>query len=137
MSNPFRSLKYLPWSILFQSAAVTIAIATVLDYGLSWGVTQWAETQPESALPAILSGLFVVTLLASYGIGALVLLITERFFREVVLSAETLWALIGCVIALYWLRTLIPVPGLLMQMDLYNITLISLGCFFTGKRYWR
>ncbi|MEM9149787.1 MAG: hypothetical protein AAFU53_17005 [Cyanobacteria bacterium J06632_3] len=137
MANPFRSLKYLPWSILFQSAAVTIAIATVLDYGLSWGVTQWAETQPESALPAILSGLFVVTLLASYGIGALALLITERFFREVVLSAETLWALIGCVIALYWLRTLIPVPGLLMQMDLYNITLISLGCFFTGKRYWR
>ena len=32
MSNPFRSLKYLPWSELVLSAGVTVAIATVLDY---------------------------------------------------------------------------------------------------------
>lgn len=137
MTNPFGSLKYLPWRILFQSAAVSVAIATVLDYGLSWGLVTWVQTQPGSVVQLVQGSLFFVTLAAAYGIGALALLITERFFREVVLTAETLWTLIGCVVLLYGLRTWLPVPGLLMQLDLYNMVLIALGAFFTGKRYWR
>ena len=137
MSNPFRSLQYLPWSVLAQSAAVTIAIATVLDYGAYWGITRWMHTQPESALQIVISTLFFATLAAAYGIGALALILTERFFREVVLTAETIWALIGCVILFYLLRTWLPVPGVLMLVNLYNVVLISLGAFFTGKRYWR
>lgn len=139
MSNPLRPLKYLPWSILCQSAAVTIAIATILDYGIYWGLYKWSQTQPDATVLTVLNALFFVTLAAAYGIGALSLLITERFFREVVLTAKTMWALIGCVILFYWLRTWLsgPVPGLLMTLDLYSMTLIALGVFFTGKRHWR
>lgn len=139
MSNPLSSLKYLPWSSLFQSAAVTIAIATLLDYGLYWGLDQWLQTQPGTTVQTVLSVLFFATLAAAYGIGALSLLITERFFREVVLTAKTIWALIGCVILFYWIRTLLSgtVPGRLMYLDLYSMTLIALGAFFTGKRHWR
>ncbi|MEL7223660.1 MAG: hypothetical protein AAF810_19005 [Cyanobacteria bacterium P01_D01_bin.36] len=136
MANP---LKYLPWSVLLQSAAVTIAIATIADYGLLWVVSKWAESQPVLARQVVSSTIFFALLAAAYGIGALALLITERFFREIVLTAETLWALIGCVVLIYWVRTLLisQVPGLLMQVDIYNIVLITLGVFFTGKRYWR
>jgi len=137
MSNPLRPLKYLPWSLLFQSAAVTVAIATLLDYGLSWGIDQWAQTQPDAVLRGLIAALFFMTLAAAYGTGALALVITERLFREVRLTAETIWALIGCVVLLYWLRTLLQVPGLFMSVSLYTIVLIALGAFFTGKRHWR
>ncbi len=137
MSNPLRPLQYLPWSVLFQSAAVVVAIATVADFGISFAIVKWVQTQSSSVVQAISTLLFFATLAAAYGIGVLSLLVTERFFREIVLTAQTLWALIGCVVLLYWLRTLLPVPGLFMQVDIYSIVLIALGVFFTGKRYWR
>ncbi len=138
MSNPFRSLKYLPWRILLQSAAVTIAIATILDYLILQSVILIAANSTISFPRSLLVYLqFLAPFAASYGIGALGLFITARFFREVLLSANTIWALIGCLILMYWISTLLPVPHLLMFAETFNIVMIALGAFFSGKRYWR
>lgn len=142
MADPFRSLKFLPWQMLLQSAAVTIAIATVLDYlllqGLILVVRSLAQNATISFPLAILSFLnFLAPLAAAYGIGALAIFITARFFREIFLRANTIWALVGCVILFYWIRTLLPVPGYFMQTDTFSIVAIALGAFFSSKRYWR
>ncbi len=138
MPNPFRSLKYLPWGVLFQSAAVTIAIAAVLDYLLLQAVIAIAQNAPFSIPQTLLLYLqLLAPLAAAYGVGALSIFITARFFREVLLTAETIWALIGCVILLFWLKTLLPLPDLLLYLNTFNIMLVVLGAFFSGKRYWR
>ncbi len=137
MSNPFRSLKYLPWSVLFQSAAVTVAIAAVLDFLLLQGVIAIAPNAPFIPRPVLFYLQILAPLAAAYGAGALSIFVTARFFREILLTAETIWALIGCVILLCWIKTLLPVPGLLLYLDTFNIVLIVLGAFFSSKRYWR
>jgi len=137
MSNPFRSLKYLPWSVLLQSAAVTVAIAAVLDFLLLQVGIAIAPNAAFIPQPVLFYLQIFAPLAAAYGVGALSIFITARFFREILLTAETIWALIGCVVLLCWIKTLLPVPGLLLYLNTFNIMLIVLGAFFSGKRYWR
>ena len=138
MTNPFRPMKYLPWRELLQSAAVTIAIATVIDYLLLQGLILIVQNSTIAWPRVLLTYLiFLAPLAAAYGIGALSIVITSRFFREIFLRANTIWALVGCLILFYWIRTLLPVPGYFMRADTFSIVAIALGAFFSSKRYWR
>ena len=131
-------MKYLPWRSLLQSAAVTVAIATVIDYLLLQGLILIAQNATIAWPRTVLGYLnFLVPLAVAYGIGALSIVITERFFREILLRSNTIWALVGCVILFYWVRTLLPVPGFFMRTDTFSIVAIALGAFFSSKRYWR
>lgn len=133
-------MKYLPWAELFQSAFVTVAIATVLDYFLLLGLVAIANTGMNIAPPQFLLPLIALLIPAavSLGIGALAIFITARFFRQVLLRAGTMWGLIGCVLIFLFLRSLLPVPGLLVGgIDYFSIVGIVVGAFTYGRRYWR
>ncbi|MEL7331405.1 MAG: hypothetical protein AAFN12_04115 [Cyanobacteria bacterium J06560_2] len=141
MTNRFGSLKYLPWALLFQSAAVTIAIAVVLDFLLLQGLTLIIQQAPQlvTKLPRLMlryTGL-LAPLAAAYGIGALAILITTRFFREIRLAANIIWALVGALALLLWASTFLPVPGLLRMANTATVVSMALGAFFSSKRYWR
>ncbi|MEO1620279.1 MAG: peptide chain release factor 1 [Cyanobacteria bacterium J06632_3] len=142
MSNPFRSLKYLPWSELFLSAGVTVAIATVLDY-LFYLLLLASTTTGEGisiALPAALTVLITLLLpaIVSVGIGVLSIFITARFFRQIILTAGTMWALIGCVLVLLFVRQFLPIPGVFVGgVDYFSMMGIVVGAFTYGRRYWR
>ncbi|MEL6605554.1 MAG: peptide chain release factor 1 [Cyanobacteria bacterium J06614_10] len=141
MSNPFRPMKYLPWAELFQSAFVTIVITVVLDFLLWLALFEIAtNTEFEIPLPQVLLPLIALLVPAavSLGIGALAVVITERFFRQVMLRAGTLWALVGCVLVVLFLRGFLPVRSLLVGgIDYFSIVGITVGAFTYGRRYWR
>ncbi|HEY9880285.1 MAG TPA: hypothetical protein V6D29_17650 [Leptolyngbyaceae cyanobacterium] len=139
MRNPLWRLKTLPWLILLQNAALTVLIATVLDILLILALSSLSGAGAGSALVPLLSLLGVVLpILAGIGMGALAVLLMERFFRQVLLDTAVLWALTPCLALMLILKNLIPqLPSLLVALSYPTFVGIVLGVFVKGKRHWR
>ncbi|HEY9876970.1 MAG TPA: hypothetical protein V6D29_00880 [Leptolyngbyaceae cyanobacterium] len=139
MRNPLWRLKTLPWLILLQNAALTVLIATVLDILLILALSSLSGLGGGRALVPLLSILGVVLpILAGIGMGALAVLLMERFFRQVFLDTAVLWALTPCLALVLILKGLIPqVPDLVVALSYPTFVGIVLGVFVKGKRYWR
>lgn len=122
-----------------MSASVTMAMVTVADYLLFQGILALSQSDVAAGSPLALTGLVLqfVPLAAGFGLGALALYITARFFGEVPLRADTMWALNGCLIPLLYVKRFLPVPGVLIYPGFATIMMMVLGVFFTGKRFWR
>ena len=141
MRNPLWRLKRLPWGILFQDALLTVALATCLDIAVQLLLVAIARTDlgtfrvitlPSGGLTFLLFGLVI-----SGGIGALSVILMERFFRQVLLDAATLWALFVCLVLVLYLKTLLPIPALLLARYHMSVVGLLLGLFAQGRGYWR
>ncbi|MGB7086422.1 MAG: hypothetical protein WBD47_12775 [Phormidesmis sp.] len=137
MSNPFRSFRYLPWGPLFQSAGLSVLVASALDIALQFAIV---------AVPAIARLFFSTPLLqlalsvaAAFGLGALAIVLTSQFFRQILLRADTIWALIGCVLLVLLVKSFIPgIPALFVRgPDYFSIMAVIVGAFTQGRHYWR
>ena len=116
-----------------------MAMATVADYLLFQGVLALSQSDAlaDTPLPFLGVLLQLVPMMAGFGLGALALYITARFFGEIPLRADTLWALNGCLIPLLYVKRFLPIQGLLIYPRFVTIVLMVLGVFFMGKRFWR
>lgn len=138
MRDPWRQLKTLPWLVLLQNAALAVAIAAGLDLLL----VQLFLRLPSRALESsafLLNLLFIVLpFLAAMGLGALSVVLMERWFQSVYLNTATLWALVPCLALMLFIKGLLPiVPALLIGLSYTHVVGMVLGIFFRGKRYWR
>ncbi|MBE9064628.1 peptide chain release factor 1 [cf. Phormidesmis sp. LEGE 11477] len=140
MANPFRSLKYLPWTDLALSAVVTVAIASAIDYLLRMGLLALGTS---AAAASISNGLLflaamVLPLAVYFGLGALGVIVTSRLFHQVILTANTMWALVACILLALFIRSLLPIPGLFIGgVNYFVIMGTAIGTFVYGRRYWR
>lgn len=137
MSNPFRSLQYLPWSALLLSAGLTVLVATAIDIALRsliFSVPVIGQIFLGTALLQLVS--FVA---AAFGVGALAIVITLNFFRQIPLRADTIWALVACVLLILLMKSQISaIPTLFVRgPDYFSLMAIIVGAFTQGRRYWR
>ncbi|EDX86541.1 hypothetical protein S7335_4246 [Synechococcus sp. PCC 7335] len=140
MANPFRSLKYLPWADLAKSAAVTVAIATAIDYLLLMGLVALNSSAAATRIPNGLLFLMasLLPLAVYFGLGALGVFVTSRLFHQVILTANTMWALVACIVVALFIRSLLPIPGLFIGGISYLVVMgMAIGTFVYGRRYWR
>lgn len=139
MRDPLRRLKTLPWVILLQNAALTVLIAAVLDFIFVLLFTQLPESLFSGGLSVLFRLLFLVLpLLAMAGVGALSVVLMERFFRGVYLNTAVLWALVPCIALMLFLKGLLPnLPQALVGLSYSQIIGVVLGIFLKGKRHWR
>ncbi|MBD0336053.1 MAG: peptide chain release factor 1 [Cyanobacteria bacterium Co-bin13] len=139
MRNPLSRLKTLPWVILLQNAALTVLIATVLDFLLLQVFLQLPPALLDGGLSAFFSLLFLVLpFLAMMGVGALSVVLMQQVFRSVFLDGGILWALVACLGLVLFLRGLLPWDvSFLVGLSYTQIVGAALGVFFRGKRYWR
>lgn len=140
MASPFRSLKYLPWADLAKSAVVTIVIAAAIDYLLLRGLITLSRLEIAASVPS--GFLFLITailpLVVYFGLGALGVFVTSRLFHQVILTANTMWALVACLLLVLFIRSLLPIPGLFLGGVSYLVVMgIAIGTFVYGRRYWR
>lgn len=143
MSNPFQSLKYLPWAALFQSAGVTVVVTALVEY-LLFQLLAFLSTLSLSGAIATPLTLFlgILPFLLAIGVGALALMITARLFQQIILRQDTMWALVACVLVFLPLKNFlvgrfidpsIPMVGL----SVVTIVFVAVGVFTAGRRYWR
>ncbi|BAU13217.1 hypothetical protein LEP3755_37560 [Leptolyngbya sp. NIES-3755] len=138
MFDPLRPLKYLPWIELLQVSLFTIGLTIAIDVLFLQLVRIPAVYPTIAQLFNSPFGLLIV-LGAAVGVGALAVAIMERWFRQIVITNTTLWALVPCLGLWLWLRSFLTVfPQLLTPvLSFESIVCIILGVFWKGKPYWR
>ena len=138
MNDPLRRLKFLPWIPLLQISLITVLIAIAFDVLLN---------RTAIAVPVILNLLskllsspigVLIGLAVPVGIGALAVAILERWFRQVMITNATLWALVPCVALWLFLKSLVPIPtALVPDISIVSLVGVVLGVFWKGRPYWR
>lgn len=141
MRDPLQRLKYLPWLLLLQVAALTTAIAGALDILLMVGLIQLAQLGLFSMgvfqLPLTSVILSLLVFVVAAGVGALGVWLMERFFTQIYINTGVLWALVPCLGLTLFLFTQLRLPQLLVGISYPQLIGIVLGVFLRGKRYWR
>ena len=138
MSNPFQSLKYLPWAKLFQSAGVTVLVSTLIEFlifqlaGVLFGLS--LGSAGDRTLRLFFAILLPLAL--AVGLGVLALLVAAQLFPQIPLRRDTLWALVACLIPLIFLKNFL-VGGGFISLSIETILLMTAGLFTAGRRYWR
>jgi len=136
MNDPLRSLKLLPWRSLLKYAAITTAIATALDLLLLLALVYLVPLRKMFLIilaPPL--GILIAFALA-LGIGALAVYLTERQ-REFMINASNLWGLVACLILCFWIKSLLPIPSVIVKISELTLLGIILGVFWKGRPYWR
>ena len=137
MFDPLRRLKYLPWTPLLQVALITVLVAIAVDVLLGQALRVPVVL---NIMAQLFNSPFAILLFlgAAVALGALSVVILERWFRHVIINASTLWALIGCLALWLLLRSWLPIPPYLSPgFGLEPIVCVALGVFGKGKSYWR
>jgi hypothetical protein len=135
MSNPLRRLKFLPWTILFQDAALTVLITTLLDILVGSLNTPLVR---QTYILLFSPPLGILMLIAvSMAVGALAVYLLEKIFSQVVINAAVLWALIPCLVIMIILKSWLPIPFVLIDANQSSLLGIVLGVFLKGWNYWR
>lgn len=137
MRNPLWRLRTLPWGTLFQNALLTTAIATLLDIAFLFLIQLLGRQGVDFVIPGGGMGLMLLLLLVGGGIGALGVILMDRLFRQVFLDIATLWALVGCLAVVLFVKGLLPVPAALVGISRLQLVGIILGLFAQGRAYWR
>lgn len=137
MNDPLRRLKFLPWISLLQISLIAVLIAIAFDVLL----------QTATSVPVILNLLtrllnspikVLIELAVPVGIGALAVAILERWFRQVIITNSTLWALVPCVALWLLLKSFVPLPtALVPEIDVVSLIGVVVGVFWKGRPYWR
>jgi len=130
MRDPLWQLKTLPWLELLQTAALTVAVASALEWGLVWLMVQLNLSVPSLAL-------LVLPFAAAAGTGALGLVLLERCFPRLLLDTAILWGLVPCLALLVWLKTLVLPANVFLTLTYPQLVGIMLGVFLTGRRHCR
>lgn len=136
MSNPLQRLKYLPWRSLLPVAGITTAIVAAVELVLAWGLTHSPSLYNAFALLYAPPLGTLVSLAFAIGMGALAVYVGERS-NSLIFNASTLWALAFCLLLGLFLKSLLPIPGLIVDLSQFSFLGILVGIFWKGRPYWR
>lgn len=132
--NPFGRLKQLPWLSLFLDALLTVLCVSIVEVLLLVATSVPIVAQ---ILTLLLSPpLGILTEIAiGLGVGALAVVLLERFFPRIRIDSGSLWALLLCLIVAIAVKTQLA----LRLVDLSQTVMIGMlvGVFWYGRRYWR
>lgn len=137
MFDPLRGLKFLPWRSLLQVSLLVAVIAIVCDFLLALGYLQSDVVQRLLMLVYAPPFGILIQFAIAVGVGALGVYLLERYFRLVSINIPTLWALALCLAVVLLIKTLLPLPAIVFNLNEIGLVGIILGVFWKGRPYWR
>lgn len=135
MRNPLQRLRYLPWVPLLLIAAMTLVIVFGVEMLLDILVKVSDFEQVLQLLFTPPLGLLMIVAIG-VGVGAIAVWLLETIRPEIIINSGVLWALVGCLILVTFVRQLLPLPSL-VTLDQATLMGMIVGVFLTGRRYWR
>ncbi len=136
MSNPLKHLKYLPWTSLLPVAGLTTQFVAAVEVWLGYGATQsGALRNALTLLYAPPLGTLVLFALGM-GMGAIAVYGCELWNRSM-LNTGSLWALAFCLLLGLFIKSLLPIPGLLVDLSQLSFIALVVGIFWKGRPYIR
>ncbi len=67
----------------------------------------------------------------------LLAVIILEWYRQVIINVSVLWALILCLALALVVKSLLPLPAVLVGLDEIQLITIVVGVFWKGRPYWR
>jgi hypothetical protein len=137
MINPFERLKRLPWLSLIQVAALVTSFVSLIEFIIALSASKFVPIQSSLRLLYSPPLGILIPLITAAGVGALSVLILERFFQEVYIERSSLWALVPCFLLTLLLKSLIPLRSFIIGFSQPEIICLIVGIFWKGRPYWR
>ena len=136
MGNPLQRLKYLPWRSLFLLSSLIAVIVTAIDYLVVIGYNYSLVIQRTLTLLYTPPMGILVDFAFVVGIGALAVYLLEKFSR-LSINTAVLWALVLCLAVCLVVKSLLPIPDVLVKFNEIQLMGIAIGVFWKGRPYWR
>ena len=136
MGNPLQRLKYLPWRSLFLLSSLIAVIVTAIDYLVVIGYNYSLVIQRTLTLLYTPPMGILVDFAFVVGIGALAVYLLEKFSR-LSINTAVLWALVLCLAVCLIIKSLLPIPDVLVKFNEIQLMGIAIGVFWKGRPYWR
>ena len=133
--NPLERLKQLPWLSLFLDALLTVLCVSILEIALLLVATSVPiVTQIVTVLLSPPLGI-LTEIAIGLGVGALAVVLLERFFPRIRIDSGSLWALLLCLILAIAVKTQLALQ--LVNLSQTVMMGMLVGVFWYGRRYWR
>ena len=133
--NPLERLKQLPWLSLFLDALLTVLCVSILEIVLLLVATSVPiVTQIVTVLLSPPLGI-LTEIAIGLGVGALAVVLLERFFPRIRIDSGSLWALLLCLILAIAVKTQLALQ--LVNLSQTVMMGMLVGVFWYGRRYWR
>ncbi len=137
MANPLRRLKFLPWRSLFLISSLVTVIVIVVDFLIAIGYTYSpAIRQALDLLYAPPLGI-LVNFTIVVGIGAIAVYLLEKLYSNLSINTAILWALVLCLALCLIVKSVLPLPKVLVNLNEIQLMAIVIGVFWKGRPYWR
>ena len=136
MGNPLQRLKYLPWRSLFLLSSLIAVIVTAIDYLVVIGYNYSLVIQRTLTLLYTPPMGILIDFAFVVGIGALAVYLLEKFYR-LSINTAVLWALVLCLAVCLVIKSLLPIPDVLVKFNEIQLMGIAIGVFWKGRPYWR
>jgi hypothetical protein len=136
----FNKFAQIPWPQTMQVAIVTVAIVVGLEQLLILGLPAMPEglaTMIDGALAGNSKPSLLLNLAIDGAIGALAVLIYERWKVMIQLNGNTLWALVGCLVLTLFIRSALPLKVVVCELSELSAIAMLLGVFWKGRPYWK
>ncbi|GFZ98223.1 peptide chain release factor 1 [Okeania sp. KiyG1] len=138
MNNIWQRLKSLPWQELLLVSFIATLTITATEVLLILSFTYFfALLKPLSMLFS--SPIFgvLIPIGAAVGMGALAVYLLEFWQKQWLLNNSSLWALVLCLFIGLLLKSLFPLPPVLVSVSRASLISLAIGVFWKGRPYWR
>ncbi|MGB3514768.1 MAG: peptide chain release factor 1 [Microcoleaceae cyanobacterium] len=138
MNNLWQRLKQLPWQELLLVSLIATLTVVVVEVLLVLSYTYFSVIR-EPLNMLFLSPIFgiVIPIAVAVGMGASAVYLLEWWQKQWLLNNSSLWALVLCLFIGLLLKSLLPLPALLVSASQPSLIGLAIGSFWKGRPYWR
>ena len=138
MNDIWQRFKRLPWqelSLVSLIATLTVVVSEVL---LIFSLTYFFFFfKPLNMLFSSTVFGVLIPIGVAVGMGALAVYLLEWWQKKWLLNNSTLWALVLCLFIGLLLKSLSPLPAILLSASKASLISLAVGVFWKGRPYWR
>ncbi|NEP81044.1 MAG: peptide chain release factor 1 [Okeania sp. SIO3C4] len=138
MNNIWQRLKSLPWQELLLVSFIATLTVVATEVLLILSFTYFVVIlKPLSMLFSSPIFAVLIPIGAAVGMGALAVYLLEFWQKQWLLNNSSLWALVLCLFIGLLLKSLFPLPPVLVSASRASLISLAIGVFWKGRPYWR
>lgn len=138
MNNFWQRIQRLPWLEISLVSFISLLIVIILELSLIFSVTYFVGIRDILTL-VFFSPTFatIIPVATAVGMGALSVYLLEWWEKKWLLNTSTLWALVFGLLICLLIKSLLPLPALLISLTQTSLISIAIGVFWKGRPYWK
>lgn len=137
MNNFWQRVQRLPWLEISLVSFISLLMVIILELSLIFSVTYFVGIRDILTL-VFFSPVFaiIIPVAMAVGMGTLSVYLLEWWEKKWLLNTSTLWALVFSLLVCLLIKSLLPLPALLISISQTSLIGIAIGVFWKGRPYY-